>query len=301
MSHSALPAIVTGASGFVGRRVLARAGRGAVALSLGATDWRERVERASLGGACVYHLAARVHDQGATEADFERDNVEKTVAIAEAAARAGAHRLVFLSSIKVNGEETLDRPFRPSDPPAPRDAYARSKHRAEEALRELSGRTGLGVTIIRSPLVVGPGAGGNLRALLRLAATPLPLPFGSLRNRRTLIGVDDLAALLLACGNAPAVAGRTFLAGHPDAVSTPRLLHAIRSAWGRSDRLFPMSAAALEALAAPVLGREKMQRLTRSLEVDVSETLRALAWMPSESVGHAASRMAIAYRDGAAS
>jgi len=290
-------AVVTGASGFVGRRVLARAGADAVSVSLGGRDWRERVADARLGGACVYHLAARVHEAGADEEQFTRDNVEKTIALAEAAARAGARRLVFLSTIKVNGEETGDTPFRADDPPAPQDAYARSKRAAEDSLREFSVRSGLPIVIIRSPLVVGPGARGNLRALLRLAASPLPLPFASLHNRRTLVGVDDLAALLIACASAPSAAGKTFLAGDPQPVSTPQILKAMRSAWGRPAALFRMSASALESASGLILASGKMRRLTRSLEADVSPAMRELGWKPAESIEGAVAAMARAYRD----
>jgi nucleoside-diphosphate-sugar epimerase len=293
-------AIVTGASGFVGRHLLERLGSGARSLSLGATDWRARVAAEQWKDASVYHLAARVHEAGSAEADYEHDNVEKTRVLAEAAAAGGARRLVFLSSIKVNGEETGAQPFRREDVPAPADAYGRSKWRAEQVLLETGKRAGLEVVIVRSPLVVGPGARGNLGALLRIAASRMPLPFASLRNRRTFIGVRDLATLLLACGNGPGCAGGTFLAGDPRPLSTAALVGAIRAGWNRPAGLFRMSPAVLEAAGALLFAGEKVRRLTRSLEVDVSATLRELAWAPSQPIEAAIAEMARAYRGEAA-
>lgn len=288
---------MTGATGFVGRRLVTRL-RGPVGkLALGADDWGARIAAAEWRDACVYHLAARVHEARADEADFERDNVGKTVALAEAAARGGAKRLVFLSTIKVNGEETCGRPFGPGDEPAPEDAYARSKWKAEQALGDVSRASGLPVVIVRSPLVIGSGARANLRALLRMAASRMPLPFASLRNRRTFIGVHDLSTLLEACGNAPQAAGRTFLVGHPEPLSTPQLLEAIRAAWNRPAGLFAVSPGVLEAAAALVAARKKMRRLTRSLEVDVTGTMRDLAWSPAQPLHAAIAEMALAFRD----
>ena len=291
-------AIVTGASGFVGRRLAARIGPGASPLSLRAEDWRERLARTDWRDACVYHLAARVHEADAHEADFERDNVEKTAALAESAARGGASRLVFLSTIKVNGEETRDRPFRPDDAPAPSGAYACSKWKAEQALAAVSARSGLAVVIVRSPLVIGAGAAGNLRALLRLAASPWPLPFAALRNRRTFVTVQDLAALLAQCGAARRAPGKLFFAGDPRPMSTADLLTAIRKAWERPAGLFGVSANVLEGAASVAGQAERMRRLTRCLEIDVSRTQSELGWMPALSLEQAIAEMALAFRGG---
>src|SRR5436190_8140517 len=120
------PSLVTGAGGFVGKRLMMRLPGVAATLSLGAADWEARIDRGAFEGAVVYHLAARSMAGGDT--DFQRDNVDKTRVLAETAARRGAARLVYLSSIKVLGEESPGRPFRVDDAPAPNDAYARSKH-----------------------------------------------------------------------------------------------------------------------------------------------------------------------------
>ena len=289
--------VVTGASGFVGSALLARLGPGASRISLGEVDWRERIGAAAFRDANVFHLAARVHHPATPDAQYHRDNVEKTVELAQAAARGGARRFIFLSSIKVNGEETRERPFRPDDPPAPGDAYARSKWNAEAALADISSRSGLAVVVVRSPLVVGRGAAGNLRALLRIASSPMPLPFAAVENRRTLVDVDDLGALLCAAAEASAAPGRVYFAGDPQPLSTPRLIALVRAAWARPPRLFRVRPDVLETFARAAGQGEKMRRLTRSLEADVTRTLSELEWAPATSLGAAITRMAIAYRE----
>jgi nucleoside-diphosphate-sugar epimerase len=275
------PLIVTGASGFVGRVLAAKLPCVPHAIALGREEWRASVDAAPWRGSTVYHLAARAHRDGRDDAPYQRDNVEKTIALAEAAAAGGAERFVFLSSITVLGSETRDRPFAPGDAPAPTEAYGRSKRDAEQALVRLSQRTGLALVIVRSPLVVGAHPAGNLRTLLRFAHGPWPLPLGGIENRRTMVCVEDLARLLVACGTSPNAPGRTFHAGDPAPISTSRLVAAMRRAWGRSPGLFAVGPGSLEALAA-VVGRGSMiRRLTRSLEVDVTATLSLLGWRPA--------------------
>ena len=291
-----MDAIVSGASGFVGRALAACVGNQCRALRLGGEDWRRQIEGACLRGAIVFHLAARVHHTHGPDAEFERDNVRKTVALAEAAAANGARRLVFLSSIKVNGEETHDRPFGPGDREAPEDAYARSKWAAEQALQDIARRSQLSVAIVRSPLVIGNGAGGNLRALMKLADTSWPLPFGALDNRRTFVHVDDLARLLCLCGTRPHADGRVFFAGDPDSVSTARLVRILRHALGRPARLAPLDPRVLEGLAALCGQSRRIRPLTRSLEVDASQTERDLGWRPAVPMDDGIAAMARAFR-----
>ena len=293
-------AVVTGATGFVGRALAARLPCPAAGLGLGADGWRERLARADLRGATIFHLAARVHRAGERDdAAYERDNAGKTAVLAEAAAAAGARRLVFLSSAKVNGEESGARAFQPADPPAPRDAYARSKWAAERELARIAERTSLEVVIVRAPLVFGAGAAGNLRALLRLCDTAWPLPFAALANRRSFVHVDDLARLLVACALAPAAAGATFFAAHREPFSTARLVTLLREALHRPRHLFAVPPRALEA-AATLLGQgEAVRRLTRSFEVDASATEAALGWKAEVAIEAAALETGKAYRPGA--
>jgi nucleoside-diphosphate-sugar epimerase len=288
-------AIVSGASGFVGRSLVSQLDAAPVQLHLSEDDWLEQVRAADYSGATVFHLAAKVHDSGGdTEAAFVHDNVDKTVALAQAAVDGGARRFVFLSSVKVNGEETTQRPFRASDPAAPEDAYGRTKWQAEQALARMSG---MEVAIVRSPLVYGAGVKGNLLELMRLADSSLPLPFAALNNRRSFVHVDDLARLLAECAASPKAAGRTFMAAHGDCTSTARLVRTIRRFLGRPPRLFHVPAAVLESFAALGGQGAKMRRLTRSLEIDSSETQRILGWTPQIAFETGVEDMVRAYRE----
>ena len=234
---------MTGSAGFVGRALMARLGPDSSTLAMGRLDWREALANAPLEGAVVYHLAARVHRDGrGDETLFMADNTEKTRSLAEAAARKRASRFIFLSSIKVHGEETRAHPFCANDPPAPEDAYARSKLAAEQALAQVAAATHLEVTVVRSPRVYGPSVGGNLRARLAIADGPWPLPLAAIRNRRSFVHVDDLARLLAECGVHPQAPGRTYLAAHARSISTPSLVAEMRRALRRPERLFSFPA-----------------------------------------------------------
>ena len=262
-------------------------------LRMGAPDWMEQLESTDFRDTTVFHLAARVHADDDDAPAFLRDNVDKTLALARAAARGGARRLVFLSSVKVNGEESPGRPFTRADAPRPEDAYARSKAKAEEAL---AGISGLPTVIVRSPLVYGAGVKGNLLLLLRLADSSWPLPFGALDNRRSFVHVDDLARLLIDCATHPDAAGRTYFAAHERSVSTRELVSAMRSALSRPARLLAVSPRTLEAAAALAGQRERARRLTRSLEVDSTDAERELGWTAQIGFAAAVDDMAQAYR-----
>jgi nucleoside-diphosphate-sugar epimerase len=212
------------------------------------------------------------------------------------AVRQGARRIVFVSTIKVNGEETRGRAFSPEDEPAPADAYGRSKLGAERALAQVAGGGGIEWVVVRPPLVLGPGATGNLRSLLRLVDTPWPLPFAGIENRRSFVHAADLARLLIACGEHPAASNRIFLASHPVPWSTPSLVSGLRRALGRPPRLFNVPRGLIEGAAA-VLGRPDLARpLTRSLEVDASFARDMLGWMPATGLGAALNDVARAWR-----
>jgi UDP-glucose 4-epimerase len=219
-----------------------------------------------------------VHESGADAASWTADNVEKTEALAREAAAAGAARFVFMSTLKVHGEETWDRAVRVTDPISPQDGYARSKALAEDRLAEVSSRTGLEVVVVRAPLVFGPGARANLAAAAQVAVSGVPLPFASIRNRRSWIHVDDLCLLLLACARSEEARAGAFIAAHADPFSTPQLFGGLRERMGMRPGLFPMPAPLLEGAAALVGRRRTMRRLTRSFEADASDTARLLGW-----------------------
>ncbi|MDX9975971.1 MAG: NAD-dependent epimerase/dehydratase family protein [FCB group bacterium] len=295
--------LVTGATGFIGRQLLVAlrdAGIGVAAAVRGRPiagirnirfDLREpdRLSPDDLRGFdCVYHLAARVHvmQPGPGEdAAFQLQNVRATRSLAECAARAGVRRLVYLSSIKVNGEHTSDRPFRAHDAPAPQDAYGRSKRDAENALFDVAATTALEVVCIRPPLVYGPGVRANFRRLISLVDCGWPLPFRGVNNRRSLISVWNLADLLVLAGSSECAAGRVFLAADGEDVSTPDLMNLIASALGRPRARLVAAPPALLKVIALVVGKSaEASRLLDSLQVDATETREAIGWVPAVSM-----------------
>ena len=289
-------ALVSGAGGFVGSALVAHLEVSQSRLRLGAPDWMEQLESTDFSGATVFHLAARVHADDDDDPAFLRDNVHKTLEFARAARRGGARRFVFLSSVKVNGEESPGRPFVRSDPPQPQDAYARSKQQAEAALATVDG---LDWVVVRSPLVYGANVKGNLLSLLRLADSPWPLPFGALDNRRSFVHVDDLARLLIDAASNDGAVGRTYLAAHHDSISTRALVSTMRGAMSRPARLISVPAGVLEGAAALAGQEQRMQRLTRSLQVDPGDAERELGWTAQIGFGNALEDMVRAYRQAA--
>ena len=290
---------MTGASGFVGSVLRARLAASVDVVSFGAPDWASRLESCHLQDAVIFHLAARVHERGARGEDrFMADNCGKTQALARAAMREGARRLVFLSTLKVHGEESGARAFTPTDAPAPADAYARSKLEGERALAEIAADGGLEYTVVRAPLDYGAGARANLASLVRLADSPWPLPFASLDAPRSFVHVDDLAALLIACAEQPRAAGRTYIAAHREPFTAATLVGEMRAALGRPARLWPVAPRALEAVAALAGRRADARRLTRPLVGDPSAAERELGWTARVSLAQAVEELVREYRAG---
>lgn len=252
-----------------------------------APDWA-----AVLGGVeCVVHLAARTHVfERAVSADlteYRRVNVEGTRHLAQAAVRAGVHRFVFLSSIKVNGEATFDLPFRESDPARPEDAYGITKKEAEDVLTLISRDSAMDTVILRPPLVYGPGVKANFLRLMRLVTLGVPLPLGSIRNRRSLLYVGNLVDAILSCMAASNAARRVFLLSDGEDLSTPQLIAALACALHVSGRLLNCPVAALE-MAGRFLGKSsEIARLTRSLQVDSGLIRHELGWRPPYTVAQA--------------
>ena len=290
--------LVTGANGFVARALcaaLTASGRefrasiraphfdfpGAVAVgAVGPdTDWRAALD----GVRCVVHLVSRTHVLRETApdplAEYRRINVQGSLRLAQQAVRAGARRLVFMSSVKVNGESTA-KPYTEDDPPRPEDAYGASKLEAEEALARVAAETGLEVVVLRPPLVYGPGVKGNFLRLLELVSRGTPLPLASIDNRRSLIHVGNLADAVVRAVDAPQAAGRTYLVADGEDVSTPGLVRALAQALGVRARLLPCPPA-LMRMGAALTGRAvEVSRLTGSLQVDSAKIRRELQWRP---------------------
>lgn len=304
MPHEKL--IITGATGFIGRRLverLAAEGRDNIlVLDRGNGEgFPAGVEvrrldalldgslAAALKDARLIHLLGRAHVMNETVADslaeFRKVNVDLTLKVARRLSEAGGRRMVFVSSIKVNGEATQPgHPFTPASTPAPADPYGLSKWEAEQALWQLSRETGLEVAVVRPALVIGPGAKGNVATMLGWLRRGLPLPLGAIDNRRSFAGIDNLASLLVAAAEHPGAAGETFLASDGEDLSTPELLRRIGKLSGRPARLVPIPPALIRLLAS-ALGRKAMaDRLLGSLQVDNSRATAAMGWTPPKTL-----------------
>jgi len=294
--------LVTGANGFVGRALCAellRRGQAICAAVRSGNSTLENVEVATVGAIdgetdwsdalsnidAVIHLAARVHvmkDKAADPlAEFLKVNLYGTSNLAQQAASAGVKRFVYVSSVKVNGEQTtVNRPFSESDEPDPQDPYGISKWRAEQDLQRIAHETGLEVVIVRPPLVYGPGVKGNFIRLLAAIDKGIPLPLAGANNARSLVYVGNLVDTLIACATHPAAAGQTYLVSDGDDVSTAMLVDMIARSLGRNSRAFNFPPAILRAVAT-VLGRaEQMNRLFGSLRVNDEKLRRELGWSP---------------------
>lgn len=229
----------------------------------------------------VIHVAAKSHSQGSSVEEIRRINTSITLAIAEAAAKAGVRRFIFLSSVKVNGESTeINSPFKFDDIPAPADSYGISKLEAERGLLEIAKRTSMDVVIIRPPLVYGPGVKANFLAMLKLAKKNLPLPLGAIYNKRSLVPVENLVDLVVTCIDHPAAANQTFLVSDDCNVSTTELLKLMTFAFGKKPILLPIPVSWLKVVATLAGKQAVFDRLCGNLQVDISHTKQTLGWKP---------------------
>ncbi|MFZ6719888.1 UDP-glucose 4-epimerase family protein [Undibacterium sp. Ji49W] len=261
------------------------------------TDWS-----ASLKGVdIVIHCAARVHVMQEKAADplllFRQLNVDASLNLARQAAAAGARQFIYLSSVKVNGEATVPgHPYTADDQAAPQDAYGISKHEAEQALLDLGRQTGMAITIIRPPLVYGPGVKANFLSMLRMVRRGLPLPLGSIRNQRSFVYLGNLVSLVLHCRLHDQARNQIFLASDGRDLSTTELLNLCAQALQVKSRLFPFPASLL-TLAASILGKKNVaDRLCQSLQVDISKTRNLLGWSPPYTVEQGLQATAAAIR-----
>ncbi|NWA04473.1 UDP-glucose 4-epimerase family protein [Pseudomonas gingeri] len=248
----------------------------------------------------VIHAAARVHVMNETAGDvleaFRQVNTEATLALARKAAQAGVKRFVFISSIKVNGEGTLPgRPYRADDLPSPTDPYGISKLEAERGLQALSAETGMEVVIIRPVLVYGPGVKANFRGMMNWLRRGVPLPFGAINNQRSLVALDNLVDLIVACIDHPAAANQVFLVSDGEDLSTTQLLIRMGHALGRPARLLPAPMCFLSILFRLLGKKATAQRLLGSLQVDIDKTRTLLNWVPPVNVEDALSATAKDY------
>ena len=311
--------LITGVNGFVGQclstvalqrgwrvtgavRTASTCPAGVEPVVVGDIDDETKWAEALRGIDIVVHLAARVHVMKDNAADplheFRRVNLHGTTNLARQAARAGVKRLVYVSSIKVNGEETQGlRQYSDLDTPAPQDPYAISKWEAEQALHRIAHETGLEVVILRPPLMYGPGVKGNFASMLRVLGKSIPLPLASVDNRRSLLYVGNFVSAITASAIHPVAADQTYLVSDGEDISTPDLLRRVATALGVSPRLFPFPRALLR-LAGKLSGKsEQIGRLLGSLRVDSDKIRRDLNWQPPYSLQQGLQATADWYRN----
>jgi nucleoside-diphosphate-sugar epimerase len=289
--------LVTGASGFVGTALCRLFHKRGIAVVRGVraavgpgdfgygeldaeTDWSP-----ALGGcSCVIHLAARVHRMNDSGADllatYRRANVDVTLGLARQALAAGVRRFVFVSTAKVNGECSGSRPFTANDVPRPADAYSASKYEAEQELLALGRSSSMEVVVVRPPLVYGPGVRANFLRLMQVVKMGAPLPFALVKNRRSLVGVENLVDFLAEACVHPSAAGKVWMVSDMCDLTIKELIQLIALAMNRPARLFPVPPAWL-AWAAGLAGkRDVLSRLIDPLQVDASPTAELLGWTP---------------------
>lgn len=294
---------VTGASGFVGRHLLAHlAARGHRVLALARTasappqphahatkmvDYADRVALAAAfeGLDAVVHLAARAHvltkeDAQTAQQAFRDANVEVALAAADAARQAGCQRFVLVSSIGVNGNATHGQPFTESSPAQPLEAYAQSKWQAELAVKDLLAGSATELCIVRPPLVYGPGCPGNFRALLKLVQRLPVLPFAQLRARRSYIGVHNLCSALEYAALHAACANQLFLLSDGDDIALSRLIDVLASAMGRQSPRWGVPPWLLRGAATAVGRAATFDKLAGELLVDSQHFRDATGWVP---------------------
>jgi nucleoside-diphosphate-sugar epimerase len=243
----------------------------------GSTDWSVALGQVDV----VVHCAARVHQVRERAADplreYRTTNTEGTLNLARQAATAGVRRMVFLSSVKVNGESGR---FSEGSRPAPVDPYGLSKWEAERGLMQIATSTGMEIVIIRPPLVYGPGVKANFQALAKLVARQLPLPFGLVRNRRSLVSLDNLTDFIVRCIAHPAAKNETFFVSDGEDLSTAELTRRLARAQGVQARLIPVPPVMLRAAAALVGKSAVGARVLGSLTVDITKARTLLQWEP---------------------
>jgi nucleoside-diphosphate-sugar epimerase len=290
--------LVTGASGFVGtalcRELLARGHTvraavrrpippGAVPSQLHqilVPDIAAEFDRRALidGVGTVVHLAAIAHRSNPIEGEMRRVNCDAAVRLAEAAA-GFVRRFIFLSSVKVHGEDSGNGTYAEDGALNPQDSYGRSKLEAERALTETAARSGIELVIIRPPLVYGPEVKANFLRLLGWVDSGLPLPFASVRNRRSLIYLGNLVDAIARFAEHPAARG-PFLVRDEESVSTPELVSRIAHALERPARLFSAPPALLRVAGMIAGRRDEILRLTGNLAIDSFRARRLLDWHP---------------------
>lgn len=284
---------ITGSTGFVGRHLTLELQKRNIPFVAGnrtlygdlvtQKNWTQILD----GCDSIVHLAARVHVMEETSTDplseFRKMNVEATINLAQAAKKIGVKRFIFISSVKVNGEETVDQAFMASDPPSPQDPYGISKMEAEAELLKLHQPGLFEVVIIRPPLVYGPGVKANFEKLFHYAGFKIPLPFGLVENKRSLVSVLNLADLIMTTLTHPKAGGEIFMVSDDRDLSLSELIKLMAKVQGKKAILLPVPVGLMK-FAASILGKKSYaDRLFGNLQVDIEKTKKLLDWKPPYS------------------
>ena len=250
----------------------------------------------------VVHAAARVHQMRDRSldplADFMEVNCHGTLNLARQAIVAKVKRFIYISSIKVNGENTGEKAhFRFDDAHNGIDPYGISKSEAEKGLLQLAGQNNIEITIIRPPLIYGPGVKANFRSLIKLASLNLPLPLGSINNKRSFVAMDNLVSLIIKCLDHPSAANQVFLVSDDEDVSTSQLIEIITAAHGKTSSLFSVNLDLLKMIAKIIGKKDAFGRLTNNLQVDIEHTKNTLDWKPIMTITEAIKQCVVGLKD----
>ncbi|HHT9158222.1 MAG TPA: NAD-dependent epimerase/dehydratase family protein [Candidatus Brocadiaceae bacterium] len=313
--------LVTGANGFVGsslcktlsgRGYFVRAAVRSMEKSFSPADAMECIQVGEIGPNTdwavalrgidvVAHLASRVHimrDASTNPSDdYRRVNIEGTRTLAEAAVKAGVSRCIFLSTIKVSGEQTTDRAFVETDISPKMDPYSISKNEAELALNSIADKLGLEVVIIRPPLVYGPGVKANFLRLIDMVNKNIPLPLSLVRNKRSMIYVGNLTDAIIKCIEHKSAANKTFLISDGQDISTSELIKMIAKAMGKKPSLLPLPPSLIKALGKLAGKSLEVDRLVGSLRVDSTKIRKMLGWKPPFTIEEGISETVRWYMD----
>lgn len=244
------------------------------------TDWADILK----GVDVVIHLAGRAHVMKETSENsyqaYADINVDATKRLAEQASLSGVKRFIYLSSVKVNGERTNRSAFNEVNIPLPEDDYGKTKWEAEKVLTDIAKDTGMEVVIIRPPLVYGEGVKGNFKSLIKLARLNIPLPFGAINNKRSLVFIENLIDFIVLCTHHPKAANQTFLISDDDDVSTTQLIRHIKEVSGKKDLLLPVRQSWLIFLLRLIGKSSLSDRLCGNLQVDITKAKTLLKWKP---------------------
>lgn len=312
--------LVTGAAGFVGKWLcpqLSKCGHEVVAVvrnkptdpiegamstfCLGdirsCTDWS-----ATLTGVdAIVHLAARTHtiekDANDKETLFHEVNVEGTMKLAASAAAMGVRRFVYMSSVKAVAECSGVEPLNEAMRSIPENNYGITKLKAEKGLLRLAKKTKIEVIILRAPLIYGPGVKANMLNLIQACDKRLPLPLGSLFNKRSLIYLENLVDAIICLIEVKGLSEDIFFVSDGETVSTTELIKRIGAALGKSPRFIPCPIWALHLFGFLSGKSEMVNRLTGSLEVDDQKIRGKIGWIPPFNMKEGLEKTAFWYKN----